>query len=185
MIRRIRVILFIALPMAAGCAGFRSNTVETPNPWPPAPRKADKKPSINVTFQGITGELLETFKKPTLKAYEKSGLFSQVSASARANSDLTAEVVVSDNQSGSTVLAFLCGLTLTLIPSTATDGFEVATTFRDASSNAVFSSKKNEDVTIWIEFFLVFVWPFMNPDTVTEQAIFDLAASSLADYAKS
>ena len=81
------------------------------------------------------------------------------------------------------LLAFLSGLTLTVIPATATDAFSVVTTFRDRTGRTIASTTREESVTTWIQLLLVFLWPFMDPDTVMDEAIYDLAASSLVDYA--
>ena len=91
-----------------------------------------------------------------------------------ADTDLRAEVNVRDIGQGSKGMAFLSGFTLTLFPATGDDIFVVETNIKDKDGQTLGSVYKTETVSLWIQFFLIFIMPFYWPETVAQETLYDI-----------
>jgi hypothetical protein len=128
----------------------------------------------------VDTQFLNASRALALKAYRDSGLFSQVS-SGLGTTDLRAEVRFVDNGHGSLAMAFLTGLTLYLIPSSATDELTVKTTIKDANGNLLGSFEKAESITQWQELFMVFAMAGHSADTVSKSTVYDLHRATITE----
>lgn len=185
------VTLFISLvllPLFAGCASFRAGNVPHFSSLPPTARVERKSISLKVYGAVIlNGKIyqchptaMKKWRKQTIRAYEDSGLFSEVKEDAN-ELDLYAEVVIVDRGDTNAFLAFITGLTLYLIPSKATDEFTLKTTIKDKDGNILGAYEKSETVTLWQHLLLVFALPFNWPASVAKEALYDLNCATIKE----
>lgn len=177
-------LLLIAGALLLGsCAAFRTSALQT-GPWPPT--GGGTKRSVKIIISGIDGQMLAGFYPQTIAAFHDSALFSKVLTSSQPErSDITAEMRVIHSGGYSRALAVLSGLTLTVIPSTAVDEFEVRTDFKDAMGNVLASTRKIGGVRAWIHITLVFLMPFFWPGSQSDAVVYDLSRASLIEAAAS
>ena len=176
--------------LSTGCMGFRGGLLEETRPWPPQSIPSAKKPSVGVsvlgkcTFNGqprpLTPAKLDAWVQYTRETYEASGLFSKVTVGSE-GADLRAEIQVADAESGSPALAYICGLTLTVIPCRGRDDLTWQTTFKDAGGNVLGVVERREQVTLWIQTLLLFGMPFASPKSVARDLFTDLNKATLLD----
>jgi hypothetical protein len=181
----------LALSMSSvGCMGFRGGELDDARPWPPAPQAGAEKPAVRLTLVGkatlnrkpqqIPPAMVEEWLREAGKTYAASNLFRDVQAGP-GPSDLRAEIEVLDAGSGSPFLWVMTGLTLGVIPSSATDEFSWKTTFKDGAGNIRGTIQKKASATMWMEILLVFGMPFSTPGAAVKTAIADLNRSTLQD----
>ena len=172
----------------SGCAAFREGNI--PRARMLAERAMEKRPSIGVQVSGaviLDGKIYQSHPKTTknwrtqtIKAYEESGLFSQVKEGA-SETELHAEVMIVDRGDPNRFLAFITGLTLYIIPSKATDEFTVKTTIRDGDGNTLGTFEESETVTLWQQLLLVLAMPFNWPESVAREALYDLNHATIRE----
>jgi hypothetical protein len=149
---------------------FRSEELQGLKSWPPA--RADgqaRKPTITLRFShesSINGKprILKpasenVMSAPILRAFYDSMLFSSVSRD-ETGTDLIANVDIAHEGRGSMGAAMLSGLTMTLIPVTASDRFTVTTEFTTGNGRRLGSVEVSEENKAWIQLFLLFAMPF-------------------------
>lgn len=188
--RRISLVLvvFLSVALLSGCAAFRSGETKPSEPWPKS--KGPGKQSISLLISGesyigdmrqdIPQQMIEAWQTAAANAYKESGLFSEVTIGA-ADTDLRAEIHFLDQGEANTGMAFLSGLTLTLIPAAGKTEFTVKTTLRDKEGQELGAFEKKETLSFWIQLFLVFVMPFNSPGSVGYDVLYDLNRATLAD----
>ena len=144
----------------AGCAGFRQGKVSVTS-WP---LTATRKPSIGLTVtleNSLNGKpidagaatLLEKASVQIQELYYESGLFSEVRRTTE-DTDLVAIIRIKRSEDGSLAMAFLTGLTLYVLPSSADITWNVRTEFRDRDGKTLGTIEKTEVVTLWQQLFL-------------------------------
>lgn len=177
----------LLLVFLAGCASFRGNNLEPIANWPPA--AGAKKKSISVVTKGFSSlnggetkvalpQTIDIWNNNAVKAYTDSALFSQV-MNGTGQTDLQAEIEVMDKGEGSMAMAVLTGLTLYVIPSTATDTFTLKTTIRDSRGRVLGQYEKTESVILWQQLFLIFAMPFKFPVSVVNQTLYDINRATI------
>lgn len=182
-----------------GCASFSGNTL------PPAPAypdvELDRKPSLSVQVefrQFMNGTPVTLFRgtaershaKRLAKILEESSYFSSVSVGTDA-ADLTLDVKLRDEGSGSMGMAVLTGLTLYLVPSFATDTWIAEATVTVPATGRAEDFHVEEFVTQWQQIFLLPVMPFKSTPMVNSQVqgqiwktlVGEIAASGLIEEA--
>jgi hypothetical protein len=187
-VRALAVTVLLA-SAATGCASFRRGDVPATTPWPPAPSASKKSVSLllangTTNMNGKAADappaMVAKWRELTKTAYSDSGLFSAV-VPENTPSDIRAEVRINDEGTFSPVLSFLSGFTLTLLPSSATDRISMHTDFKNADGDVLATIEKSESMTMWTQFFLVFVMPFNWPGTVANDTFRDLSRATLAE----
>ena len=141
--------------LSIGCVGFRGPNLAS-SPWPPA--ESGVKKAVAVEILGPRGDFGTQFQKQALKAYEDSNLFSEVRTGS-ASADIHAEIRVTVRGHANLLMARLTGVTLYLIPSSASDEYTATTRFKDASGNLIATTTKTQTVTLWQQLFLIFLMP--------------------------
>lgn len=136
--------------------------------------------TVNGAKQEVNAAFLNVWRAQTLRAYQDSELFTLASTDP-SDTDLRAEVKVLDRGEGSLAMAFLTGLTLYLIPSSATDELTVTTAVKDRSGATLGTFERSEAVTMWQQLFLVFAMPFNFPGSVVKETLYDLNRATIAD----
>lgn len=173
----------------AGCAAFRGGELAGSTSWPPSPSATKKSVSLilaggTVSVNGNPTDaapaIVAKWREEVHKAYADSGLFSAVLQEGNL-ADVRAEVRISDVGEGSQALAFICGLTMFLIPATAVDRITMHTDFKNAEGDVLASIEKSDSVRLWMQTFLVFVMPFKWPGTVTNDLFRDLTRATLEE----
>lgn len=181
-------VLIVAL-IGSGCALFRAGELPPVTDWPPQPSKVgDNSISLVVTgnlkFNGkdrdVSSAMIENWSERAEKEYRHSNLFSDVKIGL-AETDIRANIHITDDGKGSMALAFLTGLTLYLLPSKASDRLTVETTFTNARGDVLGKLTKTETLTLWQQIVLIFVLPFKFPPSETNAAFADLHRATLVE----
>lgn len=73
----------------------------------------------------------------------------------------------------------LTGFTLYIIPSSASDSYQVTTTYRDANANVITKTDGHLKHTLWQQLFLVFAMPFTRDQS--DEIFYDLARDSVIE----
>jgi hypothetical protein len=170
----IMVVALFPLAVASlnACIMVRSNDSENRRAAPIQTALEAKSISIEVLSTSPSDEKQHRIMQ---KAYEESGLFSKVTAGSNPT-DLKAEVLLSGLEARTNgFMRLLNGMTLTLIPDKIEYTPTVTAVFKDRQGNTISTFKKSEDISIWVELFLVFAMPFVDgPNTVAESVFYDL-----------
>ena len=184
--RQLLPLLIFAL---AGCIMVREGNNEIKN-WPIQPVSTKKSISIGITKdpepvgkgESSSKERSVVFQEQIIKAYELSGLFSRVTVGSDP-ADLKAEIVISGDEGKSNgFLRVLNGITLALIPDRIEYSPTLETVYTDSKGNRLTEITKKEDVSVWIEFFLLFAMPFVDsPSTVAEAVYYDLNRATIEE----
>jgi hypothetical protein len=171
----------------AACIGLRGGLV--PSQTPPL-GSGEAQLSVSIVLKGRALVNNEPTDVPTiavanwtdnaLKAYRESGFFAKVSRSP-AKTDLVAEIEIVDRGEANFAMAFLSGLTFTILPSTAWDEFTVSTVFKDQDGNVLGEYENRERVTMWIQLLLILGMPFAFPGSVASDALSDVHYKTLQD----
>ena len=184
-----KVIVAVSLIVfLSGCASYRGGQVGEITDWPPASPPEKKsisyvitgKTNINGTVNDALPAAIDAWKVQLEKAYNDSGMFFSVFDGV-INSDIRAEVSITNAGEANFVLAFLSGFTFGVIPSYANDEFIVETTFRDSNGNVLGRVDKKEDVSTWIQILLLPITPFAFPVAAIESAQYDIHRATLID----
>lgn len=180
-----------------GCASYRDDTRPPITAWPlQAP---EKKQSISVVMSGkawindraipddkVQSNWLGQWRSQASKAFEESGLFSEVKLSAEDMTDLRVEIDMEQREEYSETLSFLLGFTFGLssvvIPQKDTLTYTAKATFKDRDGREIATSQQSESIATWIQLFLVFAMPFRDglQNTMTA-TVYDLHRSILQD----
>ena len=186
--RFVLVVCLVGLPLS--CIGFRGNQLGAINGWPPI---IEEKKSISYVVSGkveINGKptdvqpaTMKAWKKHLDEVYRDSGLFSSVKEGF-SETDIRAEVEITDVGQGNFALAFLSGLTLCVIPAYASDTITIQTTFKDNKGNILGKVAKQEEVYAWFQILLLPVTPFKSPGSVGEKALCDINRAVLLEAQK-
>jgi hypothetical protein len=178
----LRGITLFLLLMTAGCITIREGQLQPITQWPPERKSGKQTISLAVkgkviyngqeVSQDVTKtKLLYAWQDLTVRAYQESGLFSDVKTEP-ADTDLRAEITIIDRGDNTTVR------TLYLIPSSATDAVTVSTTLKDRHGAVIGNFQKQEAHTLWQHVFLIFAMPFRS----TEQPlVYDLNRATILE----
>ncbi len=173
------------LLLLAGCISYSNHELAQVEQWPPA-APAQHKPTayLKIDSQYLMNDEQQAggfnqagLEKLVLQQYQSSGRFSRVT-SAQQTSDLYVSVHVSNHERGSFAAAFITGLTLFIIPSTASNELTMQTVFKDASGKVLGSVEKRESITTWMQLLLIFALPFNQS---TDNILTQLTQSSLEE----
>ncbi|MBX3306208.1 MAG: hypothetical protein KF751_09130 [Nitrospira sp.] len=175
------LVLFVSLSSLSGCASFRSGGTPPPASWPISKEPGKQSISLLVTGEAVVNNerqdapqgAIQRWQEAVEKAYKDSGLFSNVTIGA-AETDLKAEIHILDRGEVSKGMAFLSGLTLTLVPANARDEMVVTTALRGKEGQELGTYNEKETMSTWIQFFLIFIMPFNWPNTVGTEMLYDL-----------
>ncbi|NOT24342.1 MAG: hypothetical protein HOP22_16690 [Nitrospiraceae bacterium] len=180
------VLMVIAVGANSGCIMYREGDLPPITQWPPVVKQTKPTISLIVTGQAIlngsvkegSGDYyLEEWRRDTVRAYQDSGLFSEVRQTA-VESDLRAEIRILDKTESSPVMGFITGFTLFLVPSSVTETMTVTTALKDRKGTTLGSFEKSERLTTWVELFLAFAMPFRSMDHLS---IYDLNRATIVD----
>ena len=181
-------LLATSLLTLTGCISYTSGKLTEVQPWPPTATSAAKP----TAYLKVEGEYLYNdepraggfnqagLEQLILKQYQDSGLFSRVTTSQQ-ESDLYVRVQVSNHEQASTAAAFITGLTLFIIPGTASNQLSMQTEIMDGSGELLGSVEKQETITTWMQLLLIFALPFSES---TDQVLTQLSQSSLDAVAR-
>jgi hypothetical protein len=180
------LVVVLSVSSFSGCAAFRSEETQPPASWPMSKGPGKQSISLLVTGEGIVNgarrdtpqRMLEIWQEAAANAYKDSGLFSEVKIGA-AETDLRAEIHVLDRGEANLGLAFLSGFTMTLIPSKTEDEMTIKTTLKNKEGQELGTYEKKETISMWIQFFLIFIMPFNWPNTVTTEMLYDLNRATI------
>jgi hypothetical protein len=122
-------------------------------------------------------ELVHYGRTMAIRAYQDSGIFSDVKIGT-ADTDFRAEINIVDRGEGNSVMPYVSGFTMGLIPCSASDTYTVNTTLKDRQGTTLSTIQKQETTTLWIQLFLVFVMPFRSAD---EDLVYDLHRATILE----
>jgi hypothetical protein len=179
-------LIIVAGGTTSGCIIYREGLLPPITQWPPDVKQTKPTISLIVTGQsthncsvreGSEDYYLEEWRRDTVRAYQHSGLFSEVRQTTVA-SDLQAEIRILHKTESSPVMSFITVFTLFLIPSTATETITVRTTLKDRNGATLRSLEKSERLRTWVELFLAFAMPFQSMDHLS---IYDLNRATILE----
>ncbi len=177
------------LAFSTGCVMVRAGELPRVAPWPPAAAPSKKTVSLTVAsgtnvINGAPAEVppaIAAKRRELMQAeYVGSGLFSTVVAEGQP-ADVRAEVLISEDGHASQALAFICGLTMFLVPARAEGRMTMQTTFKNSDGDVLAKLEKSETTTMWMQLFLIFAMPFNRPITVGNEAFEDLSRATLSE----
>lgn len=183
------VILFLAVALLfSGCASFRSGNLPAITQWPPENAVKGKsisvivsgESSINGKEQEVNSLFIKNWSEQVTRAYQDSGLFTEVKPGL-SDTDLKAEVRIIDRGEANLGLAFLTGLTLYLIPSSATDEITIKTSIKNKDGDTLGTFEKSETITMWQQLFLIFAMPGNFPLSVTKETLYDVNRATITE----
>lgn len=172
--------------LSTACAAFRGGELGEVGPLTPS---VGNKRSVSVVLTGslnfngntqdANAQLVKAWTDAAVKAYDTSGLFSKVTTGI-GDSDVRAEIFMLDEAKASIPLAFITGLTLYTIPSSATDTLATKTVFKDRTGRVLGTYEKRESVTQWQHLFMIPLLPFKAPVAVVPGVLRDIHTATLA-----
>lgn len=166
----IRTIAMVVLVALTGCASFPGKVLPKVAGFP----TTTDKPSVrlSLTFRQYMNEQPINFAVKSAEARLQSklitrltgsGLYSSVSVTNQ-NPDITITVQMDDKGSGSMGMAFLTGLTLYIVPSSATDLYKVSAKVCNHRTGVEGVVELEDFVTQWQQILLLPLLPFtMSP----------------------
>ena len=170
----------------AGCITTREGQLPPITQWPPEGKSAKPFISLAVSGKAFMNEkeqdvpataLVHQWRALTVRAYQESGLFSDVKPEA-GDTELRAEIVITDHGEGSKAMSLVTGFTMFLIPSSATDAITVSTTLKDRSGATIVAFRKQETSTLWMQLFLGVAMPFRTKE---EPLVYDLNRATILE----
>jgi hypothetical protein len=138
------------------------------------------KANVNGKDVEPPARLVSVWRDQTVRAYRDAGLFSEVRTGS-APADVQAEVTLKERGQTSIALAVITGLTLYLVPSSATSEVTAKTELRDRNGTIVGTFEKSETLTMWQQLFLIVATPFSSPSAVAEATIYDLSRATISE----
>jgi hypothetical protein len=185
------LVLITELLLLSGCVGFREGTSVA---WPIADATGKRSVSLLISSEAImNGQRISIpqrdigpLEATIAKSYRDSGLFSDVRIGAT-DSDYRAEVHMLTRSHFNEFLAFLSGVTLTLVPCNGQSEFTITTTFKNRELMPLETFERRDRETRWIQLFLIFVMPFHGGEaSVTytpheKEIIYDLNRSIVSE----
>jgi hypothetical protein len=181
------LVVWLSLSSLSGCAAFRTGDFKPPASWPLSTTPGKQSISLLVTGealvngkrQDIPQQVMQGWQDAAMKAYTDSGLFSDVIMGA-AMTDLRAEVHMLERGEANQGLAFLSGFTFTLIPCKAEDEVVLKTTLKNKEGQDLGTFEKTDSMSMWVQFFLIFIMPFNWPNTVATDLFYDLHRATIS-----
>lgn len=185
MILRVVVLMVAIVGVNSGCIMYREGHLPPITQWPPDVKGAKSSISLIVSGQASVNNsvreapqsFLEKWRGDAVRAYQDSGLFSEVRPTAE-ETDFRAEIRIFDRGEYNPLMPIITGITMFLIPSTTTETMTVSTVLKDRNGVTLSSFEKSEDVTMWMELFLAFAMPFRSLDQLT---IYDLNRATILE----
>ena len=167
----------LALMVLTGCASFPGRVLPEVTHFP----AVSEKPTVNVSLsfrQYMNGQPLnigvkiveDAMQKMIIERFEESGLYSVVSVN-NPNPDVSVVVDMKDEGTGSYGMAILTGLTLYIIPSSATDSFVVKAKVKNNKTGVEKTVEVEDFVTLWQEILLLPFLPFNFPPSVNQDVL--------------
>jgi len=167
-----------------GCAAFRTGG-RAAGPWPVAGSVAakssisvlvgyhcvqDHAPSelgqIDTTSIGAaTGEWILLWRIEALRAFQESGMYGTVTSGA-GDTDLRAEVEVTQEGRIYALTSFLCGFTFLTLPEISTMHYRVRTRILDRAGAVVSDTTAMTSLVGFMTWLMLPAMPFAHPDAV-------------------
>lgn len=119
--------------------------------------------------------VMPRWENAAVKALERCGYFSEVKV-GQEEADVYADIHVAETESGSLALAFISGITLLVIPSTADYEIVLTATLRDRNGLVIGTAEKTEELTQWYQILFILALPFNSTEAgvitmLTEEAL--------------
>lgn len=167
------LVIWMSVSSLGGCAAFRWGDTQPPASWPLS--KGPGKRSISVILTGAS-PYIEGLEESAAKAYQESGLFSDVKTRA-AETDLRAEVDVSRSAKSEVGLA---QLTLFLFPIIQWNEVVIRTTLKNKEGQELGVIEKKDGYTELDGLLMIFLMPFKCPDTIDSNLLYDLNRATIS-----
>lgn len=185
------LVLVLAILACMSCATFREGNLAPIGNWPPTASgntkhaitvKVATEMSINGT-ERLPGDVLtRKWHEHIILAYRDSKLFSSVEFGPDAEqAPVIAHATLRDDGTVSLFMAVLTGLTLYVIPSSATDQFTLTTRFMGVDGNELGVITKTESGTLWQQLFMIFLAPGRSINGVADEILRDLNRATILE----
>lgn len=185
--------IFLVFSLINGCASFPQNEIAPVTDMPVI--SADKnKPSVYIDFKFFHGypddekavelpKARETFLPDLEKSLNDMNLFESVTFDEFKKGDVNYTIRLycynNGNVGGAAVMGFITGLTLGLIPSAATDNYDLKVEVLDRNNNIIKSYQNKDSVRTWIGLWFI---PMMG--NTPQEAVFATIDNQIHDAMK-
>ena len=177
--RTIFLHLFLVLSLV-GCAAFPGKQISKAGPFPAVSKKSSIgislafKQVLNGQKSTVMAQVAEArMQKIVLERFSKSGLYSSVTPST-GNADIELEIELTDEGEANLTMAFITGLTLYVVPSSAKDTFKLSAKAKFIKGHSGKSFELKDSVTMHQQIVLVPIMPFRLLPVVTNGVINNL-----------
>lgn len=181
--------LVLAFLACTSCATFRAGNLAPVENWPPTASvhakhaiavKVVTEMSINGTEKLPRAGLTRKWREPIILAYRDSKLFSSVEFGPDAErAPITAHATLRNDGSLNVFMAILTGLTIYVIPSSATETYTLTTRFTGADGSELGVITKTESGTMWQHLFMIFFAPGRSINGVFDEILRDLSRATV------
>lgn len=187
----LRIIVVLMIVILSGCASFQGHILPEVSSFPQVGKKSNV--SVNLTYRAYLNHgpskippQNELFTAICVKRFIDSGLFSTVGRVSK-NSDISVVIDMKDEGDVNFAMAFLTGFTLYIIPSSATDDFQVKAVLTNNYTGSTKTIEINDSVTMWQEILLLPLAPFkthLGELNKVVNNIFDTLAIRVYEFAQ-
>lgn len=186
--------LFLSLILCTsitGCASFKGEMLSPVQQFP-KPQGEKTSIAVNLKFQQMLNDKpisvmtesgRKALEKKCVKRFLRSGLFSAVGTDLQ-DANLIADISVIDDGQANMGMAFLTGLTLYIVPSSATDTYKLTANITDQKTGKIETIQLEDSVTQWQEILLLPLMPFKFTPVVAggvQNTLFDNLALKIAE----
>lgn len=180
----------LALVLASGCMSFRQGGTKVSGTWPMPSPAVRQRVSLVLRHEVVLGGKptepnpvgTEQIRQIVMRAYQDANIFGSVRPGmAAGGNEFQVDITVVNEGTPNIGLAILSGLTLTLIPAVATDGFVMRTAVRGADGSVLAEVEHRDALRTWIQLFLIFGTFAASPNAVAESILYDMARASIQD----
>ncbi len=180
-----KALLVVASLALAGCAGFPGNKLAKQGYGSLASAQPKVVVDYDVTFIGPGGSQMYSanymLAEQVKMVFEKSKVFASHNLNGKgAPVHLKVKLEDKGNLADATLAGIVSGLTLTIVPTCATDEYEL--NIEVASADKLIKRYTyNDSMTTWIQLFLIFAFPSHNPGTISREIIENMLLNFLHD----
>ena len=168
----------LVLLIPAGCISYSGKDLARVTGFP----RTEIKPSAEIVYsfhtylndkeKPATEFFQESFQKKIMERFNKSGLYSSVSAQDK-NADIQVTVEVKHSGHGYLMLAALCGATFYIIPCRVEDEYQVTANVYNRKTKSTSNIQVDDSQVLWMNILLLPAMPFYDSQKALEKKMVD------------
>ena len=173
------LVVFLGSLSVSGCIAIHSGDARLFDPYPPQALQAKQAKPVTIAmetrYQLVGMATTDSMRQSVVDNIEglaediinETGYFRY--AVDKKTADYVLVMNVRDDGEPNLGLAFLSGLTLTILPAFAKDSFTITCELRNQANNKIGERKIKQEVITIIQFLMLFGTPFASPNQVIKQ----------------